>query len=274
MTNNLKPNDVGEESITTEIKNKSTKTVCESITKRKLSWIKKSEIIHNNKYDYSNVEYFNNKIKVKILCLNHGYFYQRPDSHYMGHGCSLCKGENLTKLNAKSKNKFVEDAINVHGNLYDYSKVNYISGHRKVEMICKKHGSFCQTPNCHIVLNHGCPKCKLSKGESKIIKFLEYNKIEYITQKTFDNFRNRTTNKMFQYDFYIPSKNVLIEYDGKQHFKLGYVGNHKITEKELKEIQRRDSIKSDYAYKNGIKLVRIKYTNLKNIEEILKSELI
>src|SRR5208283_3925698 len=111
-------------------------------------------------------------------------------------------------------------------------------GHSKVEIICKKHGSFYQTPNLHIVLKHGCPKCKLSHGELRIIKFLESNNIEYVTQKTFNDFRNSFTDKMYQYDFYIPSKNLLIEYDGKQHFEYGgfFNGKHQITEKNLKEI--------------------------------------
>jgi len=61
-------------------------------------FIKKSKIIHGNKYDYSLVDYINNKTKVKIICSLHGIFEQRPDKHLCGRGCVVCGGSmKLTK---------------------------------------------------------------------------------------------------------------------------------------------------------------------------------
>jgi very-short-patch-repair endonuclease len=80
---------------------------------------------------------------------------------------------------------------------------------------------------------------------------------------------------MFQYDFYIPSNNLLIEYDGKQHYMIGSrFGSFISTKKDLDDIQYRDKLKTEYAVKNNIKLLRIKYTEFKNIEEILTKELL
>jgi very-short-patch-repair endonuclease len=70
------------------------------------NFIKKSKIIHNNKYDYSLVKYKNNKIKVKIICPIHGIFEQKPESHYY-HGCHFCnesKGEKQIQILLDSKN--------------------------------------------------------------------------------------------------------------------------------------------------------------------------
>jgi len=54
-------------------------------------FITKSNLIHNNKYDYSKVKYMGNKIKVNIICPIHGNFKQTPDAHLSGKGCKKCK---------------------------------------------------------------------------------------------------------------------------------------------------------------------------------------
>jgi len=116
-------------------------------------FIKKSKEVHDNRYDYSLVDYINTNIKVKIICEKHGIFEQIPKSHLKGHGCSLCNGG--TKLTNKL---FIKKSKEVHSNIYDYSLVKYENTHTKVKIICKKHGIFIQSPNSHL-MNHGCPKC-------------------------------------------------------------------------------------------------------------------
>jgi very-short-patch-repair endonuclease len=54
-------------------------------------FIEQCNIIHNNFYDYSLVNYINNKTKIKIICKEHGIFEQRPDDHLKNHGCPICK---------------------------------------------------------------------------------------------------------------------------------------------------------------------------------------
>lgn len=55
--------------------------------------------IHQDKYDYSQVSYLNNKIKIKIICYQHGEFWQKPIHHLQGHGCPQCSnGSNVSKL--------------------------------------------------------------------------------------------------------------------------------------------------------------------------------
>jgi len=71
---------------------------------------------HGNKYDYSKVNYVNNKTKIDIICPTHGVFKQRPDSHINGNGCSMCKetiGEktvrnwlNENNINFKPQHRF------------------------------------------------------------------------------------------------------------------------------------------------------------------------
>jgi hypothetical protein len=56
----------------------------------KESFIKKANEVHFNKYDYSLVDYVNNKLKIKIVCPFHNIFEQTPGHHLSSGGCSVC----------------------------------------------------------------------------------------------------------------------------------------------------------------------------------------
>lgn len=238
----------------------------------KEDFITKSKTKYGEGFDYSKVIYINNKTEVELICNKHGPFFVRPDIHlFSKSGCPKCKGEKTSNRCRKSKEQFIKDAIKIHGNQYDYGKVNYIRNHFKVEITCKNHGSFYQTPNCHTIQKQGCPFCNKSKGETKIKNFLDSKQTKYITQKTFGDCRNNKSNKLYQFDFYIPSLNLLIEFDGKQHYqKGGQFGSKVIDEETFKDIVNRDRVKSNYAKSKNINLVRIKYTDFDKIENILE----
>jgi very-short-patch-repair endonuclease len=125
-----------------------------------LEFIIEANKIHNNKYDYSKVEYKGNHIKVCIICPEHGEFWQTPAHHLMGVKCPKCS---LVQRCDKQKMKF-EDFLQrgkeIHNNKYDYSKVEYINALTKVCIICPEHGEFWQTPNAHLNCKQGCQKCK------------------------------------------------------------------------------------------------------------------
>ena len=234
-------------------------------------FIRKSKEIHGNKYDYSSSKYTNVSTKVKIICPIHGPFNQTPSAHYiLKQECPKCGIEKQKSSMSFNLKDFVEKAQTIHGNLYDYSKVKYVNCHTKINIICKTHGKFSQLPLNHLKRN-GCPTCQSSYGENEILKFLKYNRINYVTQKIFNDCRNPKTNRNLPFDFFIPSKNLVIEYDGEQHFKpYCPINGYHTTLREFKELKHRDKIKTNYAKSKGIKLLRIKYTQFKNIEAILK----
>lgn len=118
----------------------------------------KAKVIHNSFYNYSLVEYINNKVKVIIICPKHGQFLQRPDNHLSGKGCQKCKGEKLSLNNSHNQFDIINKFKQIHSEKYDYSKVNYIGSNNKVVIICKIHGSFEQVPKDHL-LGRGCIKC-------------------------------------------------------------------------------------------------------------------
>ncbi len=125
-------------------------------------FIQKAKRIHGNKYDYSCVNYINSKIKVKIICKIHGEFEITPSSFIKGSNCNLCI--NRQKLTIE---EFIKRAIKIHGNLYDYSNVDYININTKVMIFCKEHNEyFLQSPNSHLS-GSACWKCGIIKGSNK-----------------------------------------------------------------------------------------------------------
>ena len=122
------------------------------------NFIKRAKEIHGEKYDYSKVEYLNNRTKVCIICPEHGEFWQRPNEHLNGRGCHECAKERNRKKMAMPKDVFIERCKEIYGDKYDYSKVEYVNNHTKVCIICPEHGEFWQIPSSHLQ-GKGCPKC-------------------------------------------------------------------------------------------------------------------
>ena len=224
-----------------------------SIKKEICDFINDAKKIHGEKYDYSKVEYVNNHTKVCIICPIHGEFWQTPKSHLSGRGCSKCRGDKLSKKFSLSATQFIEKAKQVHGNKYDYSKVDYINNSTKVCIICPKHGEFWQTPKDHIK-GKGCPRCIESKLEAKIRTKLEEENIIYIEycKKNTLPFLNKLS-----LDFYLPEYNVGIECQGEGHFKpIKHFGGNEKFEYRIKN----DNIKKEICDKNNIHLLY--YSNL------------
>ena len=174
------------------------------------TFIDKSEKKHGNKYDYSKVEYVNNTTPVKIVCPTHGEFLQTPASHLRGRGCLKCSSVSAHKKFVKPKDKFIEEAILVHKNKYDYSKVEYENNKTKVCIICPEHGEFWQTPTSHLS-GRGCKLCNKSHLENEI----ESN----LPPKTFIREKRFKWLNGLSLDFYLPEYNAAIECQGIQHFK-------------------------------------------------------
>lgn len=221
--------------------------------------------VHENEYDYSEVEYNNMFTKICIIChkkdkngVEHGRFYQTADSHLRGHKCPKCANEQNGNRCRKTKEKFIEDAINVHGEKYDYSKVEYVNNRTPTCIVChmkdengNEHGEFYQTPDNHLK-GKGCSKCRFSHLERLCMNLLEQNNIEYMHQKKF-----KWLGRM-SLDFYLPKQNIGIECQGLQHFIEN--GHGFLTDKELSKIKERDTLKKKLCEENNVTILY--YSNL------------
>jgi len=98
-------------------------------TKRmtKEEFVRKSRELYGWKFDYSKVEYKGTEKKVCIICPKHGEFWQTPHSHLAKNGCHKCNMEEEGYGRRLTLDEFKKKAQEVHGNMYDYSKVKYIN---------------------------------------------------------------------------------------------------------------------------------------------------
>lgn len=229
-------------------------------------FIDKSIILHNNMYSYSKItEYKNARTKVCIICPEHGEFWQTPNMHLQGQGCMMCGGKKQ-----HTTESFIKISVEEHGYKYDYSKVVYKNNSTQVVIICPKHGEFKQMAKKHME-GSNCPRCFESKGEKLIAKILDDNTIQYTSQKTFNDCRSIKQNRKFPFDFYLPKYNLIIEYDGEQHFEpIIFRGTtKKQANKNFKQVQINDATKNEYCLKNNVNLLRIPYTNIADVEKII-----
>ena len=208
-------------------------------------FIERAKKVHGDKYDYSKTEYISPRKKICIIDKEFGEFWMMPYAHLNGQGCPSRRGEKISKANSKSKKKFIEDAIQIHGDKYDYSKVEYKGAFEKVCIICPKHGEFWQKPTEHLS-GCGCPICKSSHLEMEIKNWLDNNNVEYVYQ-----YRNKIFG-LQSLDFYLPKYNIAIECQGEQHFRpVKYFGGIK----EYNKVKKLDKIKKEICDNNNIKLI-------------------
>ena len=235
------------------------------ITSNKLDtdkFINRSIKIFGNKFDYSKTNYKDIKSDITLICSEHGEFKTNAENHlissYSG-GCKKCRYEKVSKSLRLDIEEFLTKAYEVWGDEYDYSEVEYINAHKKVSILCAKHGSFLQTPSSHLSGN-GCPKCYF-KTEGRIA--------EYLNNKSILHREYRIKDK--RYDFYLPKYNLIIERDGEQHYRnssnfASYI--KKDSKRYLQEQVDNDLLKTKLAKEAGFKIARIPYWLTKKEEEI------
>jgi hypothetical protein len=141
----------------------------------------------------------------------------------------------------------------------------YIGSNFKHKHLCVDcHSEFETKPNYILHMNTNCPICSKSKGERQIIDILDSLGLEYEKEYTV-----KISGKNLRFDFYIPSKCLLIEYDGIQHYKpVDLFGGLEYYEK----LKVNDKLKDSWSYENNISLLRIPYNV--NIESYLKNFLV
>jgi len=189
------------------------------MNKKTQRFVEQAELKHNNKYDYSHVEYVNCKTKVKILCKSCGsMFFQTPNKHLnLKIGCPVCAKQYVKQNNAnrkKTTEEFIEQCRLVHKDRFDYSKTKYVTRNTPVEIRCKHCNTvFFQLPDIHLKTS-GCKTCSnveksvsMKKSQQTFIEQCvekygskyDYCKVNYIDAHTLVEIKcNQCGNYFFQ----------------------------------------------------------------------------
>lgn len=178
-------------------------------------FIRESNKVHLNKYDYSNTIFKSFKTKLEIICPKHGLFLQTPMAHLKSSiGCLKCSREFVGSNRRKSTEQFISEACNVHSNKYKYTKVVYSTSETPVTITCPVHRDFEQTPENHLQGHgcHGCVKSGFNVDKPAILYYLEVD-----NGKAYKiGITNRTVNERFNNTDLKKIKILKLE-----HFNLG-----------------------------------------------------
>jgi len=209
-----------------------------------------------------------------IICVcENGHEYKTtPNSLTQGRRCGVCTGKqiiigvnDLTTTYPElckewsSKNKFGPETVTAGSNKKVIWEDEF--GHEWISIVLNR------------INGRSCPKCSCSKMEKITYSLLDAKSAEYIFQHKFSDCKDQA---LLVFDFYLPKYNCCIECQGIQHYEDEFVKKFNQTtyySEKLSNIRRKYNIKREYCVKNGIKLIEIKYTEINNIEEILKREI-
>lgn len=207
-------------------------------------------------------QYKNNKTKIKMFHKTCGKEYEQVASKIIqGQRCSHCFAPKKRTLEEVKRE--VKDICGKSIEVIEYK------GTEEVVLKCEC-GAIFTRPMTEIRKNKGvfCFSCKSSLGVKLIENFLSKNNIKYVREYKFEDCRYK---RALPFDFYLPKLNTLIEFDGEQHFRaLKHWGG----EKQLREIQLRDSIKDEYCLEKNINLIRITYKQKDKIDKILQENML
>ena len=209
-------------------------------------------------------DYISIHTKTKFQCKKcNSIFEATPNNVRNGTNCPNCVKNKKLTINIVKKRTIELDSN------YEVLDEYYINGKTKLTFLHKECGkTFLMNWN-NFNQGYRCPHCSSiynSKGVKIIKNFLKEKNITYIQEYKLPDLINPDTNNSLRFDFYIPDKDLYIEYDGEQHFKP--TGNF-FNKEKFKYIQNLDSIKNNYCKENNLNLIRLNYKQIKDLKNIL-----
>ena len=211
-------------------------------------------------------KYKNSRTNILCRCRVCGYEWSTTPGSITYHrcGCASCNG-----VAKRTHEEFINE-VSKSGKQITFLST-YQGVDKKITCQCDLCGHIWATRAGKIINEDvGCPNCRRSKGEERIARYLDENNISYISQKKFEDLLG-VGNRKLSYDFYIPSHNTLVEFNGLQHEReVEWFGG----QGRFKRQQEHDNRKEQYAKTHGYNLLVISYRDILNIEKILQDNLI
>lgn len=204
--------------------------------------------------------------RVKMLCTLHNVISNKtPYEAISGKGCVQCGVEKLSqqaKLPELTYKKRLSDL---------YPHVKLVDGYNGITQTATFHCDICGSnfiDYADYVTRRGCPTCDSTSAEKEIGQILTNHNIYYRPHFSYVDCRDQ---RALPFDFYLPEYNILIEYDGEQHYRpvnFGGITDERAFE-NFKITQHHDFIKTTYCESNNIPLLRIPYWERENVETII-----
>lgn len=205
-------------------------------------------------------EYKGSKSRIKCQCLDcNKIFETHPRDLLRGHLGHRCPVNH--QVRNKSPQQFLKELQAVNSEILLLE--DYVSVDNKILCRCKKCGFEWSANPSDLLNGHGCRNCNVSRGENAIQMYAREHNIEYVSQYSPSDCFYKL---QLHFDVYFPQYNIIVEFDGRQHFEpITRWGGYDA----FIDIKKRDEIKNQYCIDKGITMVRIPYWEYKNINKIL-----
>lgn len=222
-------------------------------------FVRRSIEIHGDKYIYKKENFTSYDEPMIITCPIHGDFKQRPHNHLHGNGCPICSSERGGIKGRNNADEMLKKCMEAHkSDNYTYEYFRYTKCSEKIAVHCHntfsdgtEHGIFYQRPLLHLN-GQGCPKCNVSLMERNVHNAFLDKGLEVVCQHSFEWLINDKTNHKMTLDFYIPSLDIAIECQGKQHFiPIKHFGG----DDELEWVKYKDALKRALCKSNNVELI-------------------
>lgn len=229
----------------------------------KLSYEEVRKYIEFFGYELLSEEYINNTEKLLVKCPC-GYEFLvtfacfRGSKNRNGTRCPKCYG------NIKHTYEEVKEYISIFG--YELLSEEYINNSEKILVRCPNNHEY-EVTYANFYKGRRCPYCQISKGEQKVMDWLNKNNILYIYDEPYFEDLLSPLGNSLRPDFILPDYKIWIEYDGEFHYNKYY------EEQKFETLQIHDKLKDNYAKENDWRLIRIPYWDFDRIEEILNKEI-
>ena len=231
---------------------------------KKLNYNEVKSYVESQGYELISEEYINCDTKLIMKCPRGHKCAISWSNFRSGKRCRICRqieSSNRQKLSYKNVKEYIESQG------YELISDNYINNREKILLKCPEGHEFYVRLDLFKVGTR-CPQCNVkSHGQKEIENILNKYNIDFNIEYKFDKCRFKYA---LPFDFYLSDYNICIEFDGRQHYEIvkHFGGLNGFIETKI-----RDTVKTEYCKNNNIKLIRIPYWNIDNIEEILIKEL-
>ena len=240
---------------------------CASLKTNDVNYDKRAKrICLENNYELITTAYSNAKMDIEFICPIHGEQTMLLENLLHGHKCIKCsyeeRGDNMGYDKQYIKSVVESYNGNILLNPNEYKDV--ITRNLRIRCSCGNIyiTSFVNYFKHNVRQCYSC-SCKESIGEKRIREYLESHNIDFVQEKRFPDCRK---NKPLPFDFYLPQYNLIIEFDGQQHFKnVGFM--------DYETTKENDKIKNQYCQSHNIDLLRIPYWEGNNIESIISKRI-
>ena len=219
-------------------------------------------------------EYFGARLSVLCFCKIHRKEFSAIASSLtisMESGCDICFSENISKRCRKPHDQFIAELSERHPHIKALGE--YITQTAPILLHCDVHNiDFMSKPVTILNNNCGCHLCGHLSSENIVSEILTQYGVDYVRQYSFDGCVDKRT---LRFDYYIPSQNTAIEYQGEQHYFPVMFGGDELDAKQKYEYTKHhDTLKREFCEENNITLIEVPYWEKSNMESFLMERLI